>query len=278
MRPFILCLLILAALCAQALAGDEEAALQADQALFQAIAKPDTTAVRRALDGRLAWTDAQGKTLTKKEVKRLLPKPADLSGAETKVHLYGRVAIITSNRDNIYVMRIWAKRTRGWRAVVYQEVIVPPTVETTAAVAPVARDCENPCKTVPLKPRSPDERAVIECWQALEAAAAAGKGADWAPHAADEFIAVGPSYVQSKDQRLATMSGAASTPPPLVSAKLFDFDEGIVMVAEHQPQFGKPIHVTRFFAKRDGIWQMAISYQTAVQDVSAQAPASTQTH
>jgi hypothetical protein len=276
MRPFILCLLILAALCAQALAGDEEAALQADQALFQAIAKPDTTAVRRALDGRLAWTDAQGKTLTKKEVKRLLPKPADLNGAETKVHLYGRVAIITSNRDNIYVMRIWAKRTRGWRAVVYQEVIVPPTVETTAAVAPVARDCENPCKTVPLKPRSPDERGVIESWQALETAVAAGKGADWAPRTADEFMVVGPNRVQTKEERLAAVNRAASTPSPLVAAKLFDFDDGIVMVAEHQPASGKPIHVTRFFTKRAGTWQLVISYQTAVQDVSAQASAPTQ--
>ena len=59
MKQLILSLLITGVLCAQAIAaGDEEAALQADQALFQAIAKADTTAVRRALDGRLAWTVA----------------------------------------------------------------------------------------------------------------------------------------------------------------------------------------------------------------------------
>src|SRR6202521_3552112 len=268
MQQFVLGLLITGALGAQACAavGDEEAALQADQALFQAIAKADTTAVRRSLDGRLAWTDAQGKTLTKKEVKRLLPKPADLSGAETKVRLYGRIAIITSNRANEYVMRIWAKRARGWRAVVYHEVIIPPAAETTAAIAAVVRDCENPCKTLPLKPRSPDERGVIESWQAIETAVSTGKGADWAPRTAEEFIVVGPDRVQDKDQRLAVVSGAASTPPPLVSAKLSDFDDGIVMVAEHQPYSGKPIHVTRFFTKRDGIWQLVISYQTAVQD------------
>src|SRR6202007_364708 len=114
MRRFILCLAIIGTSCAPALAaGDEEAALEADQSMFQAIAKLDRTAVRRALDGRLAWTDAQGRTLSKKEVKHLLPKPEDLSGAETKVRLYGRIAVITSNRDNFYVMRIWAKRTRG---------------------------------------------------------------------------------------------------------------------------------------------------------------------
>src|SRR6202166_4883399 len=235
MRQLILSLLITGALCAQAIAaGDEEAALQADQALFQAMAKADATAVRRALDGRLAWPDAQGKTLTKKEVKRLLPKPADLSGAETKVRLYGRIGIITSIRDNEYVMRIWAKRARGWRAVVYHEVMIPPAAETTAAIAAVVRDCENPCKTLPLKPRSPDERGVIESWQAIETAVSTGKGADWAPHTAEEFMVVGPNGVQSKDQRLAVVNGAASTPPPLVSAKLFDFDDGIVMVAEHQ--------------------------------------------
>jgi hypothetical protein len=279
LRQLILGLLITGALCAQAIAaGDEEAALQADQALFQAMAKADTTAVRRALDGRLAWTDAQGKTLTKKEVKRLLPKPTDLSGAETKVRLYGRIAIITSNRDNVYLMRIWAKRARGWRAVVYHEVMVPPAVETTAAIAAAVRDCENPCKTLPLKPRSPDERGVIESWQALETAVSTGKGADWAPHTAEEFMVVGPNSVQSKEQRLAVVSAAASAPPPVVSAKLYDFDDGIVMVAEHQPYSGKPIHVTRFFTKRDGVWQLVISYQTAVQDVSAQAPAQTQTH
>jgi hypothetical protein len=277
MRHLIVSLLLIGALCVQAhAAGDEEAALQADQALFQAIARADATAVRRALDGRLAWTDAQGKTLTKKEVKHLLPKPADLTGAETKVRLYGRVAIITSNRDNDYIMRIWAKRARGWRAVVYQEVMVPPAAEVTAAVTPAVKDCENPCKTLPLKPRSPDERGLIESWQALETAVAAGKGADWAPHAAEEFMVVGPNRVQSKEQRLEAVSRAASTPSPLVSAKLYDFDDGIVMVAEHQPAAGKPIHVTRFFAKRDGVWQLVISYQTAVQDASAQAAAPTQ--
>jgi hypothetical protein len=91
-------------------------------------------------------------------------------------------------------------------------------------------------------------------------------------------MVVGPNRVQSKEQRLAVVSAAASTPPPVVSAKLYDFDDGIVMVAEHQPYSGKPIHVTRFFTKRDGVWQLVISYQTAVQDVSAQAPAATQTH
>src|ERR1700687_1259129 len=136
MRQLILSLLITGALCAQAIAaGGEEAALQADQALFQAMAKADATAVRRALDGRLAWTDAQGKTLTKKEVKRLLPKPADLNGAETKVRLYGRIGIITAISDSEYVMRIGAKRARGGRAVVYHEVMTPPAAETTAAIA-----------------------------------------------------------------------------------------------------------------------------------------------
>ncbi len=250
--------------------------LQGDRSLLEAIGKSDAGALRKILDPRFTWTDAQGKTLIKKEVRAAVPKPADQSGAEPKLHLYGRVALVTSMRDDVYVMRIWAHRARGWRALIYQEVAVKPApagdapAGATSAATAAPKDCDNPCKTLPYRPRNPDERAVIESWQALESAVAAGKGADWAPHVADEFVVVGNTRVQDKQQRIAAVNRAGGTPAPLVSAKMFYFEGAVVMAAELQPVAGKPIAVNRIWVKRDGTWQMAVSYQTVIQDAPAQ--------
>jgi len=41
------------------------------------------------------------------------------------------------------------------------------------------------------------------------------------------------------------------------------------MKALHQPFHGKPIRVSRLWIKRDGLWVMAISYQTTIQAAPA---------
>ena len=215
-----------------------------------------------------------GKTQAKKAVKQTLPKPAD-QGAEPKVRFYDRVAVLTSQRDNVRVLRVWIKRRQGWRAIVEQEVAVVPASATPAGAeaaksAPAAaRPCDNPCKTVPYRPRSPDEQALLESWQALESAVAAGNGDAWAAHVADEFVIVGNSRVQTKEERKATVARGGSTPAPLVAAELYDFGDAIIMGAEHQPAVGKPVRVTRLFIRRNGTWLLALSYQTTIEDAEA---------
>jgi hypothetical protein len=105
----------------------------------------------------------------------------------------------------------------------------------------------------------------MQSWQALETAVTAGNGEEWARHAADEFVVVGNARVQTKEQRRAVVSKGGNAPAPLAWAKLYDFPDAIVMVCQHQPHSGKPTQVSRVWIKRDGTWQMAISYQTTIQ-------------
>jgi len=53
-------------------------------------------------------------------------------------------------------------------------------------------------------------------------------------------------------------------PTPLLSARLFDFGDAVLMESEHQPDRGKPLHVTRIWVKRNGSWVETLSYQTSV--------------
>ncbi len=55
-------------------------------------------------------------------------------------------------------------------------------------------------------------------------------------------------------------------PAPLVDARLDAFVDTMLMRCEHQPFHGKAAYVSRLFVKRDGLWRMAASFQTARQD------------
>ena len=66
----------------------------------------------------------------------------------------------------------------------------------------------------------------------------------WAEHVADEFLVVGAARRHSKADRKAVLAeqqrtNANSAPAPLVSARLFGFNDAMVMLCEHQPFHGK---------------------------------------
>ncbi len=274
-KLFVVVVLALAALCGEALAttSDEQAVRTVDRALLAAIAGKDMRAVGRLTDALFIWTDSDGKTYSRADVRRTLPPAANQREAEAKVFSYGRVAMVRSNHDNVYALRIFVKRGQAWRALVYHEVTSnPPPPSAAAPVASAAAECENPCKTLPYKPRNAAERGLIQSWQELETAVSVGKGADWAPHAADEFIVVNNSRMQDTAARIAAVNRGGASPAPLTSATMYDFDKAIVMIAEHQPHDGKPYHVSRIWVKRDGMWQMAVSFQNIVQSGAAKTP------
>jgi len=274
-KLFVMVVLALAAFYGEALAAtsNEQAVRTADQALLAAIAGNDARAVGRLTDAQFSWTDSDGKTYSRADVRRALPRAADQRETAAKVFLYGRVAMVRSNRDNVYALRIFVKRGQNWRALVYHEVTAnpppPPPPSAAAPATPAAAQCENPCKTLPYKPRNAAERAMIQSWQALETAVSVGKGADWAPHAADEFFVVNNSRVQDKAARIAAVNRSGGAPAPLTSATMYDFGDAIVMLADHQPDGGKPYHVSRIWVKRDGMWQIAVSFQKKVQSAPA---------
>jgi hypothetical protein len=180
-----------------------------------------------------------------------------------------------SGREKISVLRLWVRRSSGWRLLVYHEVALRQQASTPAGSN--VKDCENPCRTVPFKPKNEAEQAIIASWQALETGVTNHDAAAWSPHIAEEFTMLGSTndHPLTKADRIATLNlqkqtGFASAPAPLVSAQMFDFGDAVVMTCLHQPYSGKPVHVSRLWIKRGGQWIMSISYQTTIQSAPAQ--------
>jgi hypothetical protein len=259
-------------------AAEESPALQADHEFVQAAAKGDAGAVGKLLDAEFTWTDAQGKTQSRVDVLGALPKPAlgNEAGAHQQRQTRSQVEAIMADRDMIHVLRIWVKRPAGWRLLVYHEVALGQAA--SGASGSGVNDCENPCRTVPFKPKNESEQAVIASWQALETGVTNHDAPAWSPHIAEEFTMLGSAndHPLTKADRIATLNlqkqtGRGSAPAPLVSAQMFDFGDSIVMTCLHQPYAGKPVHVSRLWIRRDGQWVMSISYQTTIQAAAAKS-------
>jgi hypothetical protein len=259
-------------------AADDQSVLQADREFVQATGKGDTATVGKVLDADFTWTDADGKTRSRAEVLDSLPTPAlgNESGAQIKQHTYGQVSAVMSGRDKTHVLRLWVHRPAGWRLLVYHEVALrqQPSSPTGSGV----KECENPCKFVPYKPKNEAEQGIIASWQALETGVTNHDAAAWAPHIAEEFTMLGSTndHPLTKADRIATLNlqkqtGFGSAPAPLVSAQMFDFGDAVVSTNLHQPYTGKPIRVTRLWIKREGHWVLSISYQTTIQAAPAKS-------
>jgi hypothetical protein len=247
--------------------------LQADRAFEQAFDKGDKAAAGKLLDIAFTWTDAAGAISTKLLVLKNLgsapgPKLAvSGEGAQAKVYTYGPVGVVQKNDGKIHVLRVWVKRAAGWQALVYQEVRsldVPPSFTPGAG-----KVCDNPCKSVPYKPKTAAEKDVVVSYEGLESAAVAHDAAGWSAHVADEFAAASSNSDQLLDKptRIAGLEkekmGGVS-PTPLVSARMFDFGNVVVMTSRHKPDRGSPLHITRVWIKRDEKWVETLSYQTAI--------------
>jgi hypothetical protein len=275
----LICALTIGSLgaCGTAVA-DESAALQADREFVQAAAKGDTASVAKLLDADFTWTDADGKTQSRADVLGALPTPAlgNEAGAHQQRQTRGQVEAIMADLDKIHVLRIWVKRGSAWRLLVYHEVALGR--QEAGPSGPGVKDCENPCKTVPFKPKNEAEQAIIASWQALETGVTNHDASAWSPHIAEEFAMLGSAndHPLTKADRIATLNlqkqtGRGSAPAPLVSARMFDFGDSVVMTCLHQPYTGKPVHVSRLWIKRDGKWVMSISFQTTIQAAPAKA-------
>lgn len=281
LRYFVLALLPAGGLLSTAAtniaaAQGDQAVLQADRKFVQAASLENGSLLARLLDDDFTWTDAEGKTLTAAEVLHNVPKPSlrDESGVDLTERTYGQVGAVSASRGKMHVLRMWVQRPAGWRLLVYHEVKQLDQPSTSAGSG--VKECENPCKMVPFQPANEAEAAIIASWQALETGVTAHDAEAWAPHIADEFVQISSNsdHVISKAGRIETLnkqkaSGVGSAPTPLVSAKMFDFGDAVIMTCLHQPYSGKPIHVSRLWIKRDGKWIMSISYQTTIQAAAA---------
>ena len=247
-----------------------EAVLHSDRALVAALANGDAGAAAALFDDDFTWVDCNGRILDKAKAVGALPKPPldDEPGLAQATQDYGEVVTIVVDRDKVFVLRLWVKRAQGWRLIAYHEVSQNfPTMPH----GPGRKEWDNPCYTLPYQPRNADERDALASWQRLEIAVMHHEPEIWAQHVADEFLVVGAARRHSKVDRKAVLaeqlrSGANSAPAPLVSARLFGFNDAIVMACEHQPFHGNAARVSRVFVKRGGNWLMAVSFQTTRQD------------
>ena len=253
-------------------AEGDSALLQADKKFVVAASLQNGSLLTKLLDSDFTWTDADGKTMTTSEVLHNPPKPilGDETGIDLAERAYGQVGAVSASRGKVHVLRMWVERPAGWRLLVYHEVKQLDQPSNIAGTG--VNECENPCKTVPFQPANEAEAAIIAAWQALETGVTTHDAAAWAPHIADEFVQISSNsdHPISKSGRMETLNkqkanGAGAAPSPLVSAKMFDFGDAVIMTCLHQPYAGKPIHVSRLWIKRDGNWIMSISYQTAIQ-------------
>jgi len=269
------CVGVLLSLCGeQTLATEaDQAVLQADRKFVQAAALQNGSLLARLLDDDFTWTDADGETLTTAEVLQGVPKPVlgDESGLDLTERTYGQVGAVSASRGKVHVLRLWVQRPAGWRLLVYHEV--RQLEQPSASAGSGVKECENPCKSVPFKPANEAEAAIIASWQALETGVTAHDATAWAPHIAEEFVQISSNsdHPISKAGRIETLnkqkqSGVGSAPSPLVSAKMLDFGDAVIMTCLHQPYSGKPVRVSRLWIKRDRNWIMSISYQTTIQE------------
>jgi hypothetical protein len=237
--------------------------LDADRALVIALSTGDA----HLLDEDLTWVDANGRVYDKTQVIAQRPAPL-LDDGELDVHRYGPLATVRAEHGKQHVLRIWVERDGGWRLIVWHEV---SQEGLSAPHGPGRKELDNPCFTLPYAPRDAHERDCIAAWQRLERAVMRHDPDEWAWHVADEFIVVGAARRHSKADRHKVIeeqrrTDAASAPSPLVFARLDRFGDAMLMRCEHQPFDGKAARVTRVFVRRDGLWQMAVSFQTTRAD------------
>ena len=242
----------------------------ADTQLAAALANGNVTALAGMLDDEIWWTDATGETFRKQALAARASAPllGNLAAAEAAWHAYGPVAVAQTHAGRAHVVRIWVERPAGWRLLAYQEV---RSLESPPTVTPgTGGDCENPCRTVGIDPENATQAAVIRAYQELEISAEERDIALWSARIADEFVAASSNSDRlfDKPSRIAglqrnTMRGLS--PTPLTNGRIYDFDRVAVMVSEHVPDRGRPLHVTRVWVERDGQWVETLSYQTARQ-------------
>ena len=260
-----------------AAADDQQAVVQADQALHQAVTKTDKSAAGKLLDADLMWTDSQGKTQTKAEVLQNLPAAGN-NYNDMPAHIYGGSAVIRGGQGRLQVLRVWAKRPAGWRLLLYQEVMLAEKPRPVPNANVNGGPCENPCKTIPYQPKTETEKAALAAMQAVQAAMASNNPDSWSANVADDFTATNSpdNVVYDRANRLEQFNnmikaGLHTTPTPMVSAQVFDLGDAVLVVPREQPPTNKTNLNTRLMIKEKGHWVMLFSFNTRIE--ASQAPA-----
>jgi hypothetical protein len=265
---------------------------------------PRTVASSSASSGTNAASsgkEATGKAAT------AAPKPASGIWSDAKVveHVYGQTGgqtagqplgqvagqagslasgpagVILIARGKVHILRVWVKRSTGWRLLHINEITQLAQAPVGDAAVPseagVVTPCINPCKSVPFTPPTPDDQAAFSSWQQMETGSSVRDMDVWGAQVTEDCLIVDSagSDPLSKAERMAKtlkqkQAGVLTNEAvPLLQARMFDFGDTVMMVSEHQPYGGKPYWATRLWNNRSGHYQMFISFHTTIQDVPA---------
>ena len=267
-------------------AGPASAAIEqelrsADGDLLEASAANDRAAAERLLDPSFLWIDRDGRGRNKSELANRMILLAAGPDSNVTLQPYGRVALITGRHrltpDNVpaFFARVWVRQASGWRLLSYQETTPPDSVVRDARFAMPAESaagCDNPCRSLPYKPLSPNAQEIVASFMAGERAAFDGDAQAAGRILGDDVLFVTPAGGQpmNKAERLAALraarqAGGPSLPATVDSMALWVFGNAGVMSADEESSAGEMLRTTRIWAKRDGAWQLAFSQQTLVQ-------------
>jgi hypothetical protein len=264
-------------------ASNDQAVLQADRALTAALGKPDAKSVSELLDSSFAWTGTGGKTSSKSETLQDLSDFAsdNRDDAGAKALAYSQLGLVFGTHHDVRFVRIWVKSPKGWKLFV--DLDTPTAAEArpaglTRGGAESTGDCDNPCRTLPYKPTTAADQAVLAEWQKTKMDEWHPDADDWATHIADEFMIINNGSARDKPDRVALAkkqqaAGIGAPGAPILSMNMYDYGDAVVMISHHFPyQGGKPYYNVRVFVNRDGHWPLVWSQQTTIQSAAAVAP------
>jgi hypothetical protein len=270
--------------------ADDQAVDAANRAFEKAVAQ-DPVALEMQTDSSFSWVDATGTFQSRREIldsfslgtaPQLLVLTTAV-GVQLTTRVYGQLAFVQVHAGRSYSLRIFAKRNDGWRAVHVIELTQPPQgaapASATGAAVPseegVITDCVNPCKLVPFRPVTPAAKAAFADWREMELGSLARNMDLWGRHVLEDVIIVdsGGNGTISKAQRIANtlrqkQAGVRTNEvPPVLWAHAYDFGGTVLLLMLQQPYKGQPYYGTRIYVNRDGRYQMAVSYHTAIASV-----------
>lgn len=257
--------------------AQERVPLQFDQEWRAALERSDARAAAM-LDAGFEWTAADGHTKDRAEaLGRLGELRAEVSGETNRETFdYGRVAVVTSARPGARMMRVWVRRPEGWRAfAMITTTLVTGTTPFAASGgdsgADSGADCENPCRSMPFTPATPNEKTIAGIFMQLKLDEWHPNPERWAPYVLDNVYYVTATARLSKADRVNRLkqlkeTGAPSVPgDPVVSMRIVDLGDSAVMMARHNPyRGGQPYYSVRVWALRDARWQLANTQQTLI--------------
>ena len=260
--------LIVTAAAAPGAAENDRIVMPMDARLVAALEKGDRASLDQLLDPEFHWVTPAGVLRAKSSILAATPKPviASGSGADVAARALGsQIVVVQHHSGKTHAMHVWVKRGAAWRLLHINEVTEGPRV-VYAGTTLGGAECINPCKVVPFVPATPNEKAVMESWQAQQSGPA-----EWASHIPEDNVARTSNGTYTKADRIAvqqeqTRAGTKAAAGPLTWARIWDLGDSALMLALQPRAVGKPFWGSRVFELRNGVWMMAESYQTTIQD------------